>query len=87
MVLVDDGIDEESGGIRQDERRDTVDDHQEKPEREQISPGTHQLPNYRQDGAQSFDFRFVLGCFKVCTQSTVGLRPSRIRFIITVQAL
>jgi len=74
LVLVDDGIDEKSCGVRQHQGRDPVDHHQEKPEREQPTPGTHQLPDFRQDGAQSLDLGFFIGCFRVCTQSLVGLR-------------
>ena len=84
MVLSDNGIDQKPAGIGQHQPGNTVDDHQDKAQREQTAPGTHQGPDLRQNSAESLDFGGFLGWFRVGIQSLVGLRHASIRFIITV---
>ena len=82
-VLGDDVIEQELGGVGKNKAGDPVNNHQQKADAQQANARTGQLPNDRENGAQSLNFWGLLGCFRVCTQSLIGLRQTSIRFIIT----
>ena len=82
-MLVDDGIDQELCGIRQDQGGDPVDEHQYESQGEQAAPWAHQLPDFRQHRAEPLDFRRLLGLLGRRTQSLIGLRKRWTSFIIT----
>jgi signal transduction histidine kinase len=84
-MVCDDCVDKELGRIRQHQGRDPINNHQPKTERKQPTARVHQLPDFWKDRAQPLDLGFFLfwSCFRVCTQSLLGLRPGSIRFIIT----
>jgi len=83
VVLVDDRVDQEPAGVWQHEGGDAVDHHQHEAERQQPTPGTHQLPDFRQDGPESLDLGGLRQLFGIRTQLVIGLRQTCIGFIIT----
>ena len=83
MMLVDDVVDQELRGGGQHEAGEPVDHHQHEAQREQRAARAHQLPDFRPDCLQPLEIRWLLNFFCWRTQSVVGLRRRRIRFIIT----
>ncbi len=51
VVLGDDVVNQEPGGIRQHQAGDAVDHHQQEAQRQQATPRTNQLPHVGQHGA------------------------------------
>ena len=80
-MLGDHLIDQGFGGVRQHKSCNLIDDHQQEAQSEQGAARTHQLPDFRPDRLQPLEIRWLLSFFCRWTQSVVGLRQDRIRFI------